>query len=80
MRKFLLNAWNMQCCRAAADHLAAAEDFLGGNGGIKAQVFDTVLVTATVEDLPGMNTDGLADVAQIADRARHSVFSHRKTS
>ena len=66
--------------RAAADHLTAAEDFLGGDGGIKAQVFDAVLVTATVEDLPGMDTDGLADAAQIADRARHSVFSHEITS
>ena len=69
-----------QLRRAAPHHLAGRQHLLSRCRGVKAQILHAVLVTAGVEDLMGMDADGLTHAAQIADRAGHTVFRHRKTS
>ena len=65
-----------QLRRAAPNHLASGQQLHGRCRGIEPQVLHAVLVAAGIEDLPCMDTNGLANTAQIADRARHSVFRH----
>lgn len=67
-------------CSATFDHLAAIEDGLPRAGGVEAKILNAVLITTAVKNLSRMNTHGFPNATQVADRARHSFFSHRITS
>ena len=69
-----------QLSLAGADGHSPVNGALGALGGVEAQILDTVLIPAGVEDFLGMDTDGLADTGGVLHGAGHNLFRHGNTS
>jgi len=62
----------------ALNGLGAAEDILTRLSGVEAQVFDTVLIAAAVEDFSSMDTNGLTIILRTGNGAGSNAIRHNE--